>query len=150
MSAEGLAFLKEREGFGPKVYQDTNNVDTIGYGHVVKPGEDWSKGITEEKATELLKEDVKTFVSAVNASLNVQLKQNQFDALVCFAFNAGPTSVNVDKQMMTAVNSGKGVTLDNFKAYANVNDPRTGKLAPDRGLINRAQKTFDLYSKGIY
>jgi GH24 family phage-related lysozyme (muramidase) len=40
---------------------------TIGYGHLIKEGENFDKGITEQKATELLSQDTKTAVNAVNA-----------------------------------------------------------------------------------
>lgn len=49
--------LENDEGFSPKVYKDTEGFDTIGFGHKVRPGEDWSKGITREEASKLLEKD---------------------------------------------------------------------------------------------
>ena len=55
---------------------------TIGYGHLIKYGEDFSDGITEHVATELLKQDISIAETAVNNNINVPLSQNQYDALV--------------------------------------------------------------------
>ena len=42
------------------MYKDSAGNPTIGYGHLIKDGEDFSKGITKEKAGELLAQDTKT------------------------------------------------------------------------------------------
>ena len=43
--------------------------------------------ITKEQASNLLKDDMKTYEGYVNKYVKVKLNQNQFDALVSFAFN---------------------------------------------------------------
>ena len=60
---------------------------TIGYGHTkgVKPGQ----RIDKKKAEKYLKQDVKQAVKAVKKYVKVKLKQNEFDALVSFAYNVG-------------------------------------------------------------
>jgi lysozyme len=60
---------------------------TIGYGHTggVKEGD----LITEQKAEQLLQDDLKKFENGVLRLVRVPLAQNQFDALVSFAFNLG-------------------------------------------------------------
>lgn len=72
---------------------DTNGVlprgATIGYGHLIKTGEDFSDGITEHVATELLKQDLAIAETEVNKNICVALSQNQFDALVILAYNIG-------------------------------------------------------------
>lgn len=45
--------------------------------------------ITIAQADSLLEKDVKTFVAGVNALLTTDISQNQFDALVSFAYNLG-------------------------------------------------------------
>lgn len=62
---------------------------TIGYGHLIKPGEDFSGGITDARATELLRADVTMAEYAVQNNINVPLMQNQYDALVMFVYNIG-------------------------------------------------------------
>ncbi len=62
---------------------------TIGYGHLIKPGEDFRNGITEAQATELLRADLAIAERAVQDNINAALLQNQFDALVSLAYNIG-------------------------------------------------------------
>lgn len=40
------------------VYKDSLGLDTIGYGHFVRPDEKFSAGLTEEQADSLLRQDV--------------------------------------------------------------------------------------------
>src|SRR5271165_5063255 len=89
-SEAGLELTKRFEGLRLKAYQDDGGVWTIGYGHTgkdVKP----RMTITEAKADDLLRSDVHTAVDAVSRLVTVPLTQGQFDALVDFVFNLGPT-----------------------------------------------------------
>ncbi len=87
VSQAGLDFIKQREGFRANAYQDEAKVWTIGYGHIkgVKQG----MTITESEALELFHEEVKQFTGGVIALIKVPVDQNQFDALVSFAYNVG-------------------------------------------------------------
>lgn len=92
-SKKGIELIKQFEGVRLTSYQDGGGVWTIGYGHTGKvDGEFISKGmkITQEKADQLLKDDLTRFEKHVN-SFNQKYKftQNEFDALVSFAFNLG-------------------------------------------------------------
>lgn len=75
ISAKGINFLKKEEGGARlKRYKDGNGY-SIGYGHFIKPEEGYlNSGITQEKAEELLKQDLKIFVDAVNKGLKVPVK----------------------------------------------------------------------------
>jgi RHS repeat-associated protein len=44
LSANGLNFIEQHEGFRGKIYPDQAGHKTIGYGHKILPGEDFSKG----------------------------------------------------------------------------------------------------------
>jgi lysozyme len=66
-------------------------VPTIGYGHT--GGVYLGQTISQQKAEDLLKQDLQRFVGYVNA-LGLKLNQNQFDALVSFSFNLGPANLN--------------------------------------------------------
>lgn len=87
-SDAGLALMKSFEGLRLSAYQDVAGVWTIGYGHT---GADVHAGqiITDFVAEALLRTDVAPCVTCVNTAAKVQLTQNQFDALVDFAYNAG-------------------------------------------------------------
>lgn len=89
-SQNGINFIKKHEGLCKTAYRDSGGVLTIGYGHTggVKAGQT----ITQEQAEELLTSDLARFESRVNYYRNNYYKtmnQNQFDALVSFAFNLG-------------------------------------------------------------
>jgi lysozyme len=89
-STEGARFLATHEGgIRLQVYKDEAGNDTVGIGHLVKPGEDFSKGITREKALELFREDTAVAERAIDQAVKVDLEQNQHDALVSFIFNVG-------------------------------------------------------------
>ena len=92
-SDNGINLIKEFEGCMLTAYRCPAGVLTIGYGHT---GSDVKAGmkITKEKATELLKKDLIKFEKHVMKYDNVyHFNQNQFDALVSFAFNIG----NIDQ-----------------------------------------------------
>ena len=84
----GLNLIKRFEGCTLVAYLCPANVWTIGYGHT---GSDVCEGreITMSKAEEPLRQDAKKFVDGVHKLITVVINQNQFDALVSFAFNLG-------------------------------------------------------------
>lgn len=85
---KGLNLIKEFEGLRLVAYKCPAGVWTIGYGHTynVKEGDI----ITEAQATEFLMEDISNAVDIVAGStMDVELTQNQFDALVSFTYNVG-------------------------------------------------------------
>lgn len=86
-SSEGITLIKKFEGCRLKAYKDAIDVLTIGYGHTggVKEGQT----ISQEFAEELLKEDLTKFERHVERYTPFAMNQNQFDALVSFAFNCG-------------------------------------------------------------
>lgn len=86
-SKSGIELIKRHEGLRLNAYMCPGNVLTIGYGHTksVYP----NQVITAETAEELLKKDLLRFEKAVSRYVEVPLTQNQFDALVSFAFNVG-------------------------------------------------------------
>lgn len=86
-----IDFIAAHEGFRGKIYKDPYGYPTIGFGHLLKEGEEeiFKNGITREQALELLKNDVYDAEKAVNLLVKVPLTQNQFDALVSFTFNVG-------------------------------------------------------------
>jgi GH24 family phage-related lysozyme (muramidase) len=88
---EGLNLIKRFEGFSPATYFCPAGYPTIGYGHVVMPGERerYANGISQVEATDLLECDVQVAERAVLRLTTVPLTDSQFGALVSFTFNLG-------------------------------------------------------------
>lgn len=98
-SDKGIALIKKYEGCKLEAYKCPAGVWTIGYGHTGKVGGKAicsGMKITSAKATLLLKSDLAAFEKAVANCKYLTFKpnQNQFDALVSFAFNCGTGSLN--------------------------------------------------------
>ena len=88
ISENGLQFIKNFEGCSLTAYYDIAGKPTIGIGHLIKPGENFAAGLTEQQALDLLANDLVLVQTSVN-SRAPQANQNQFNALCSFAFNLG-------------------------------------------------------------
>jgi GH24 family phage-related lysozyme (muramidase) len=90
LSDDGLGLIAGFEGLRLEAYKPvpTEQFWTIGYGHYgpdVQPG----MRITKARALELLKRDVKIAEGAVRTLVKVDLRQQEYDALVSLAYNIG-------------------------------------------------------------
>jgi len=83
----GFNLIREFEGLRLQAYKCPADIWTIGYGHTIDVSA--NDVITAEQAFSLLCQDVAEVERAVNLYVHVTLTQNQFDALVSFAFNLG-------------------------------------------------------------
>ena len=88
-----LNIIEKSEGLRLYPYLCPAGVPTIGYGST-----HYANGIavtlhdspiTKQQAITLMLDTLVNYVSAVNRMVHVPLNQNQFDALVDFAYNAG-------------------------------------------------------------
>jgi lysozyme len=87
ISQTGIKLIQSFEGCLLVGYKDAVGVPTIGWGHT--GGVVVGQRISQAKADELLKQDLKKFENGVREAVRVPLNQNQFDALVSFAYNCG-------------------------------------------------------------
>lgn len=88
----GIALIKNFEGLRLKAYQDVVGVWTIGYGHTSMAGEPAvTRGLafTRQRAEMVLRSDVANFAAQVQRLVPDHLNDNQFAALVSFAYNVG-------------------------------------------------------------
>lgn len=98
---EAAAFIKSHEALRLKPYKCSGGKWTVGWGHVIKPGEAWMmKGITKDQAQRLFQQDMQHAYNIVTQSGI----QNRDSALVLcsFAFNCGKAAMlrlskNIDK-----------------------------------------------------
>lgn len=87
---KGIALIKSFEGLRLKAYKalPSEKYFTIGYGHY---GSDVKEGqtITEAEAEALLRADLKKYEAKVNKYSAYNWTDNEFSALVSFAYNIG-------------------------------------------------------------
>lgn len=136
----GLALIKQFEGCRLVAYQCSAGVWTIGYGHTA--GVHKGMKITQTQAEAYLLQDVAKFEKYVNNPSYVpftdKLNQNQFDALVSFAFNLGQGNV---KKLCT------GRTINQIPSAMQQYCKAAGKTLP--GLQRRRKAEAALYNKKL-
>jgi len=112
-SQEGIALIKKFEGCPTEnnmavSYRCAANKLTIGYGSLkLKNGSPVQEGmsISLEEAEDLLAHELKTYEKYVKNYVDVPLKQNQFDALVCWCFNVGGNAL-ATSTLLKVLNNG--------------------------------------------
>ena len=103
-SEAGILLIKSFEGCHTVAYQDAVGVWTIGYGHTIDVKEGMT--ITQHQCDVMLEVDIETYENYVNKYVVVFLTQNQFDALVSWVYNLGPTNFR-KSTMLKVLNAGK-------------------------------------------
>ena len=92
-SERGLQIIKAYEGIRLKPYRDCVGLYTVGVGHLSGDGlilpDSWNRTFTLGEVNELLVADVRKFELGVARYVNVELSQNQYDAIIDFCFNLG-------------------------------------------------------------
>jgi lysozyme len=102
ISEEGLSLIKKFEGCELTAYQDSVDVWTIGYGHT--KGVEDGQEITQEEAEEMLASELDEYEGYINDLVECDLEQCQFDALVAWVYNLGPTNLR-SSTMLKRLNS---------------------------------------------
>ncbi|MFA5715356.1 MAG: lysozyme [Candidatus Paceibacterota bacterium] len=140
-SQRGIDLIKHFEGLRLEAYQDSVGVWTIGYGHTenVYPG----RVIDEYGADILLKDDLKRFEAGID-KLALSINQNQYDALVSFAFNLGLGNLSKSTLLKKVrVNPNDPTIADEFVKWIRAG----GKVLP--GLLTRRKAEAVLYFSQI-
>lgn len=101
-----IDFVKSFEGFREHAYQDTGGVWTIGYGttEYVQPGDT----VTELEAWVMLANDLQEAADAVDDLVDVELTQNQYDALCSFVYNCGRQAF-ASSTLLKMINAGRSI-----------------------------------------
>jgi len=133
-SQKGIELIKQYEGCRLAAYKCPAGVWTIGYGHT---GSDVKYGqtITQAKAEQLLRQDLAKFEKHVMLfNSKYHWTQNEFDALVSFAFNIGSINQLTANKLRTKDQIAQAMLLYNKAA---------GKVLP--GLTKRRQSERELF-----
>lgn len=142
ISNKGLLLIMKFEGMKSRAYPDPGTGGfpwTIGYGHTrgVKPGE----VCTDEEAIDWLKEDCATVEAEMEPLIEVDLTQNQRDALISFVFNVGIGHFR-NSTMLLLINAGNlGAAAQQFYRW----DMAAGR--PMAGLLARREDEAELFQE---
>jgi lysozyme len=139
----GLDLIKKFEGFSSKPYLDIAGVPTIGYGTTHHESRAVSMGdpeISQRTAEYLLKTQVdETYGRAVNHYVRVPINQDQFDALVSFAYNLGTNALK-KSTLLRYLNLGEYDRAANeFRKWSHAN----GRVS--KGLLARRELEQELF-----
>jgi len=142
----GIDLIKSFEGFRAKPYLCPAKVPTIGYGATYytngKKVTMNDSPITEEEASKLLAEMLVTYERAVDSFCIDTITQNQFDALVSFAYNLGNGSLKSSTLLKKLnINPNDPSIAGEFKKWVKAG----GKTLP--GLVRRRNAEAELYFK---
>ena len=138
ITAAGIALVREFEGLRLEPYRDLGGIETIGYGHVVRPGEDFA-ALTEAGARDLLVADLADWGAVVLNHVRAPLTDNQLSAVasLCFNLGTGPLAGTLG----TLLNAGRyGDAADQFPRWTYAAGRRIDGLvrrrAAERALFN--------------
>lgn len=137
ISTTGLNLIKSFEGCRLTAYKCPAGVWTIGYGHTgnVKSGQK----ITQAKAESYLKSDLARFEKHVMSyDKKYNWTQNEFDALVSFAYNVGN---------ITGLTNGGKRTKKQISERITLYNKANGKVLA--GLTRRRQAEKALFDKPV-
>lgn len=150
ISDAGLALIKKYEGCVLKVYLDPIGIKTAGVGHTGADVNAMAVGtaITQAQADAWLRSDVKKAEKNV-ASFDgaYHWNQNQYDALVSFAFNIGSINQLTANGTRTIAQISSKITAYN-KAGGKALAGLTRRRKEEKALFDAAASTATGYSAG--
>jgi lysozyme len=144
VSTAGVNLIISFEGLKLQPYLDSVGIPTIGYGTIQYP--DGTKvslndpEITQDQATQYLQYQMNLKASAVESAVTVSLNDNEYAALVCFAYNVGVGAFQ-GSTLLKMLNAGQDRTAvaDQLLRW----DKAGGKEIP--GLTRRRQAERSLF-----
>jgi lysozyme len=141
---KGYLFITKHEGLSLKPYLDSVKIPTIGYGNTYYPDGKrvtlLDKDITKQQAFDMFKEVANRFAKRVDTLVTSNLNQNQFNALVSFAYNVGTGNFSSSTLLKKVNKNPDDLTIkDEFLRW----NKAGGKVL--NGLTNRRNEEAILY-----
>ncbi|MDX0949638.1 glycoside hydrolase family protein [Sinorhizobium medicae] len=147
-SPKAISLIKTSEGCELRAYFCPANIPTIGYGHtknVTKDDVKRRKTITEAEAERLLKADLAVYEAGVRKLVKVNLSDDQFGALVSFAYNLGVGAL-ASSTLLKKINA-KAPLAEIERSWLQWDKARVnGVLKPLAGLTKRRKAEFALFA----
>lgn len=143
LNKAGYDLIKTFEGFRSQAYQDSAGIWTIGYGNIryedftrVKKGDK----ISSARAEEVFRFFADRFARQVEDAVTSDLNQNQFNAIVSFAYNVGIGALSSSTLLKKINKNPKDPSISaEFKKWVNAGGKKI------TGLVNRRKYEADLY-----
>lgn len=141
---KGYLLITKHEGLKLKPYLCPAKIPTIGYGNTYYPDGKrvtlLDKDITKQQAFDMFKEIANRFAKRVDALVTSNINQNQFNALVSFAYNVGTGNFSSSTLLKKVNKNPDDLTIkDEFLRW----NKAGGKVL--NGLTNRRNEEADLY-----
>jgi lysozyme len=133
-----LNLIRKSEGFKASPYRCPAGIPTIGYGSTRYANGTAVKltdpPITQEQADDIMRATLKEYEAAVTRYVTVPISQNQFDALVDFAYNAGAQNLK-NSTLLKLLNKGQFENAaSEFEKWVYGGGKKLGGLVTRRGL----------------
>jgi lysozyme len=141
---KGYLLITKFEGLKLKPYLCSAKIPTIGYGNTYYPDGKrvtlLDKDITKQQAFDMFKEVANRFAKRVDTLVTSNLNQNQFNALVSFAYNVGTGNFSSSTLLKKVNRNPNDLTIkDEFLRW----NKAGGKVL--NGLTNRRNEEAILY-----
>jgi lysozyme len=141
---KGYLLITKHEGLKLKPYLCPAKIPSIGYGNTYYPDGKrvtlLDKDITKQQAFDMFKEIANRFAKRVDTLVTSNINQNQFNALVSFAYNVGTGNFSSSTLLKKVNKNPNDLTL---KAEFLRWNKAGGKVL--NGLTNRRNEEADLY-----
>lgn len=152
LSQAALALLKHYEqgpngDFAATPYRCPAGRLTIGWGHVVRPGETFPRPLTDYDADELLRADLDRIAPSLAAALRhrPEITRSMFAALLCLGFNIGLGALLGSTLLIKLKKREWQAAADQFLRWDKARNPKTGKPERLPGLARRRAAERELF-----
>lgn len=139
-------YISRFEGFSSRMYRDAGHF-SIGFGHQVKSGENFSGGISRSRAMQLLGQDISSAQATVLSLVHARLNANQLAALTDLVYNIGAGNF-AGSTLLRDLNAGNfSGAADQFARFDKV---KTGSgYAESADLLKRRLADRELFTRPV-
>ena len=137
-----ISLIQEFEGLRLEPYDDQAGYPTIGWGHLILPGENFTT-ITEDEALALLMRDIQPAANHVDDLVGPLLNDDQFSACVSLCFNIGTGNFSSSSVLRFIKQPNLAQAGESFLLWNKITTD--GELVASRGLTNRRTREKALF-----
>ncbi len=142
LTDDAINMLKKRESVSLEPYWDVKHW-AIGYGHMLTHRYQFGERITQEKAEELLRDDLKNREKVVKDAIKVPLTLSMYGALISYAYNTGSTGFR-NSDVVAAINNREYNKAAEIMKRSKVHDPSSKY---HKGLLRRRSEESTFFRK---